>query len=297
IGHGALAERSLVPVIPIDYPYTIRLVSDIMGSNGSSSMASVCVGTLALMDAGVPISAPVAGISIGMFSDSSKDQLVVDIVGEEDHCGDMDFKVAGTRKGITGFQVDLKMDGLKWDLVEGAFMKAREARLQILDYMASVIAEPRQDLSAHAPRIKVLKINTENIGALIGPGGKNIRRITELSNTQIDIDDDGTVHVFGHNLEEMNIAIREINAVAAEPEEGAIYEGTVTGIKEFGAFVEIFPGKDGLVHISELADFRVKKVEDVCQVGDSMTVKCIGVDDRGRIKLSRKQAMAEKASE
>lgn len=294
IGHGALAERSLLPVIPKEYPYTIRLVSDIMGSNGSSSMASVCAGTLAMMDAGIPISKPVAGISIGLFSNEKREQLVVDIVGEEDHCGDMDFKVAGTRDGITGFQVDLKMGGLKWELVEESFKKAREARIQILDFMKSIIAESRPEMSEHAPRVEVMKINPEKIGALIGPGGKNIRRITELTGTQIDIDDDGSVHIFGLNQEAMTMAIREVTAVSAEPEEGVIYDGTVTGIKEFGAFVEILPGIDGLVHISELADFRVKTVEDICKVGDQMTVKCIGVDDRGRVKLSRKQAMAEK---
>jgi len=294
IGHGALAERSIEEIIPKDYPYTIRLVSDIMGSNGSSSMASVCVGSLALMDAGVTIKKPVAGISIGLFTGNNKAELVVDIIGSEDHCGDMDFKVAGTRDGITGFQVDLKIDGLSWNLVEAAFEKARIARNKILDFMASVMEAPRSELSPHAPRIHILKIDPEKIGALIGPGGKNIRRITELSGAQIDIEDDGTVSIFTVDQEALTVALREVNMIAAEPEEGMIYDGTVTGIKEFGAFVEILPGRDGLVHISELADFRVRNVEEICKIGDQMWVKCIGVDDRGRIKLSRREAMREK---
>ncbi len=297
IGHGALAERSLEEVIPKDYPYTIRLVSDIMGSNGSSSMASICAGTLALMDAGVPVTKPVAGISIGLFTGNNRADLVVDIIGSEDHCGDMDFKVAGTREGITGFQVDLKIRGLDWNLVEGAFEKARMARNRILDFMATVIQAPRPELSQYAPRIHVLKIDPEKIGELIGPGGKNIRRITELSGAQIDIEDDGTVSIFTASKESLDVALREVNLIAADPEEGMIYDGTVTGIKEFGAFVEILPGRDGLVHISELADFRVKRVEDICKIGDQMWVKCIGVDDRGRIKLSRREAMREKDAE
>ena len=294
IGHGALAERSLREVIPTDYPYTIRLVSDIMGSNGSSSMASICVGTLAMMDAGIPIKAPVAGISIGLFSSPDKAELVTDILGTEDHCGDMDFKVAGTRNGITGFQVDLKIPGLSWELVEGAFAMAKESRIQILDYMASVIGEPRAEMSEYAPQITEIKIDPEKIGLLIGPGGKTIRGITELSGAQIDIDEDGTVSIFAMNAESMDLATREVQGLMAEAEEGVIYEGTVTGVKEFGAFVEILPGKDGLVHISELADCRVNSVDDICKIGDPMTVKCIGVDDRGRIKLSRRAAMAEK---
>ena len=293
-GHGALAERSLETVMPKDYPYTVRIVADIMGSNGSSSMASVCVGTLALMDAGVPIRQPVAGISIGLFTGGDRAVLVTDIIGEEDHCGDMDFKVAGTRQGITGFQVDLKIRGLDWALVAQAFEKARVARLQILDFMATILAKPRVEMSPYAPRVSVVKINPEKIGALIGPGGKNIRRITDLTDTQIDIEDDGTVSIFSTNQASMDMALREVNLVSAEAEEGVIYNGTVTGIKEFGAFVEIFPGRDGLVHISELADFRVKQVEDICKIGDQMWVKCIGVDERGKIRLSRRAAMQEK---
>ncbi|MBL7115854.1 MAG: polyribonucleotide nucleotidyltransferase [Kiritimatiellae bacterium] len=293
IGHGNLAERSLAPAIPADYPYTVRLVSDIMGSNGSSSMASICAGTLALMDAGVPITAPVAGISVGLFSGEDHDVLVTDILGTEDHCGDMDFKVAGTEKGITGFQVDLKIKGLKWELVEAAFKQAYEARLEILANMKSVLEQPREEMSPHAPRIETLKIDTEKIGELIGPGGKNIRRITELSGAQIDIEEDGTINVFAIDGEGMAIAVREIELISVDAEEGKIYEGTVTGIKDFGAFVEILPGKDGLVHISEMANRRIESVEDICKMGDKMWVKCIAIDDRGRIKLSRRQALEE----
>jgi polyribonucleotide nucleotidyltransferase len=264
-----------------------------MGSNGSSSMASVCVGCLALMDAGVPIKSPVAGISIGLFSDEKKAELVVDILGTEDHCGDMDFKVAGTAKGITGFQVDLKIRGLTWELVEGALEQARKTRLEILDYMASVLEKPRDEMSQHAPRIEQVKIPHDKIGELIGPGGKNIRRITEVSGAQIDIDDEGLVSIFAIDKESMDIARKEVELISAEIEEGHLYHGTVTGIKEFGAFVQVLPGKDGLVHISELADFRVNKVEDICKMGDKMWVKCIGIDDRGRVKLSRKEAMRE----
>jgi len=294
IGHGALAERALREVLPEGYPYTVRLVSDIMGSNGSSSMASICVGSLALMDAGVPIRKPVAGISIGLVTSGTKSKLLVDILGAEDHCGDMDFKVAGTRDGITVFQVDLKINGLSWDLVEAAFEKALKARLEILDFMATVIPEPRSEMSPHAPRIEQLHIPVDKIGELIGPGGKVIRGITELSGAQIDIEEDGTVSIFATSGESMELAVREVGKVTEEAEEGKLYQGVVTGIKEFGAFVEILPGKDGLVHISELADFRVKQVEDVCKLGDTMWVKCIGIDERGRIKLSRRQAMREK---
>ncbi|MEI8353606.1 MAG: polyribonucleotide nucleotidyltransferase [Lentisphaerota bacterium] len=294
VGHGALAERSLAPVVPDDYPYTIRVVSDIMGSNGSSSMASVCVGSLAMMDAGVPIKGHVAGVSIGLITtpDESRKILITDILGSEDHCGDMDFKVAGTRKGITGFQVDLKLRGLTWDVVEAALEQARAGRMQILDFMDGVIASPKE-LSAYAPRIQKIMIPVDKIGGLIGPGGKNIRRICEVSGAQIDIDDDGTVSIFASSGEAMAIAQREVSAVIAEAEEGKIYEGTITGLKDFGVFVEILPGKDGLCHISELSDRRIASVEDVCKVGDKITVKCIGIDDRGRIKLSRRAAMAE----
>jgi polyribonucleotide nucleotidyltransferase len=296
IGHGALAERSLAPLIPADFPYTIRLVSDIMSSNGSSSMASVCVGSLALMDAGVPIPRHVAGVSIGLMSWDNKTHLLVDIIGAEDHCGDMDFKVAGTEKGITGFQVDVKIHGLPWHVVEQAFEKARVARLKILEIMKGVISSHRPDLSPYAPRIHRMHIPTDKIGELIGPAGKNIRRITELSGTQIDIEEDGTVWIFAQDRDGMMTAISEIQKVSGEIQEGMIYSGIVTGVKEYGAFVEIFPGKGGLVHISEMSDVPIKNVSDICKVGDRMWVKCIGVDSKGRIRLSRKAALKERQS-
>ncbi len=264
-----------------------------MGSNGSSSMASICGGCLALMDAGVPLRAPVAGISVGLFTtpDLSKKVLVTDILGAEDHCGDMDFKIGGTRKGITGFQVDLKIRGLTWDLVEGALEAARVGRNHVLDYMATVIPAPRAELSPYAPRIATIQIPVDKIGELIGPGGKNIRRITDATGAQIDIAEDGKVSIFAVSAEAMENAKREVEAISAEAEEGKIYEGTVTGIKDFGCFVEILPGKDGLCHISELSDRRIPSVDAVCKVGDRMMVKCIGIDERGRIKLSRREAM------
>jgi polyribonucleotide nucleotidyltransferase len=295
IGHGALAERSIAEVLPDDFPYSIRVVSEIMGSNGSSSMASICNGCLALMDAGVPLKRTVAGISVGLFTnaDQSKKVLVTDILGAEDHCGDMDFKVGGTRKGITGFQVDLKLRGLTWDLVEGAIKAAHDARLKIIDFMETVLPAPRQELNKYAPRIETVKIPVDKIGALIGPGGAHIREITETTGTQIDIEEDGTVSIFATSADSMAAAKKEVSALTAEAEVGKIYEGTVTGTKDFGAFVEILPGKEGLCHISELSDRRIPSVDTVCKVGDKIRVKCIGVDDRGRIKLSRKEAMRE----
>jgi len=296
VGHGALAERCLLQIMPDDYAYTVRLVSDIMSSNGSSSMASVCVGCLALMDAGVPIKKPVAGISIGLFSSPQKNVLVTDIMGAEDHYGDMDFKVAGTRDGITGFQVDLKIPGLAWDLVEGAFEKARTARGKLLDFMATVIEKPRDDLSPHAPRIHQMKIDPEKIGAVIGPGGKIIRGIQDATGVQIDIEDDGTVSIFSADKDGMEAAVAQVEGIVAEAEEGVIYEGKVTSVKDFGAFVEVLPGTEGLCHISELADFRVGRTEDVCKIGDVLKVKCIGVEG-DRIRLSRRAAMQDLGEE
>jgi polyribonucleotide nucleotidyltransferase len=300
IGHGALAERSIEPMMPKDYPYAVRIVSEVMGSNGSSSMASVCVGTLALMDAGVPIQKPVAGISIGLVT--GKDQkpvLLTDILGAEDHCGDMDFKVAGTREGITGFQVDLKIRGLDWELVAGAFDQAEKARQKILDAMLAVLPAPRPELSPYAPRIVVVQINPEKIGALIGPGGKNIRRIVDTTGAQIDIDDDnsGKVSIFSNNKESLEAAMREVQALTAEAEVGKIYRATVTGIKDFGCFAEFLPGQEGLVHISELADFRVNRTEDVVKMGEEIWVKVLSVEDNGKVRLSRKAAMAEKGEQ
>jgi polyribonucleotide nucleotidyltransferase len=290
IGHGALAERSVTGVVPEDFGYTIRCVSDILGSNGSSSMASVCGASLALMDAGVPVSDSVVGISVGLITgDEDQKTLLVDILGSEDHFGDMDFKVSGTTKGITGFQLDLKIPGLDIDTM----LKNREARQKIRAVMNECIAEPRAELSPFAPQMIAMKINPERIGALIGPGGKIIRGIVESTGAQIDVEDDGTVKIFAVNAESLEAARREVEAVAAEVEIGRIYKGLVKTVKDFGAFVEVLPGQEGLVHISELADYRVKNVEEICNVGDEITVKVIDIDDRGRIRLSRKAALAE----
>lgn len=294
-GHGNLAERSLLPMIPKDYPYAVRVVSEVMGSNGSSSMATICAGSLALMDAGVKMKNTVAGISVGLFTgDNGEEELVTDILGTEDHCGDMDFKVAGTRKGITGFQVDLKMKGLTWDLVAGALEKAREARVQIIDKMESVLPATRDEMSPYAPRIKTLKINPDKIGGLIGPGGKHIRGITDNYDVQIDIEDDGTVSLFSSDKDQMQGALDEVMALTAEVEVGKLYEGKVVTVRDFGAFVEVLPGKDGLVHISEMADYHVNKVEDICSVGDKMWVKCIDIDKLGRVRLSRRAAQEDR---
>lgn len=303
IGHGALAERSLLPVIPSEdvFPYSIRVSSEIMASNGSTSMASICGGCLSLMDAGVPITDPVAGISIGLVSEFDeagkigKHHILTDILGEEDHFGDMDFKIAGTDKGITGFQLDLKINGLPFEIVRAAVAQSRDARIEILANMATAIAAPREEVAATAPRITTVQINPEKIGALIGPGGKNIRRIVEITGAQVDINDDnsGRVNVYATSEEAMKRAINEIDLCCGEIEEGKIYRGIVKATKEFGCFVEILPGQEGLVHISELADFRVRNTEDVCKPGDEMVVKCLGVDERGRVRLSRKAALEE----
>jgi len=300
IGHGALAERSIEPMIPLaTYPYAVRVVSEIMESNGSTSMASVCGGTLALMDAGVPMIRPVAGISVGICTEekSERYQLLTDIIGWEDAYCDMDCKIAGTSKGITGFQLDLKLKGIPHAIMEQAVEKARIARLAILAEMAKTIAEPRKDISQYAPRIQTLKVNPEKIGAIIGPGGKNIKRLVEESGCEIDIEDDGTVNIFSVSAEGMKIAVDAITGMTAEAEIGKIYRGKVVTVKEFGAFVEFLPGKDGLVHISELANFRVKNTEDIVKVGDDITVKCLGVDEKGRVRLSRKAAMEDRDKE
>ena len=294
IGHGNLAERSLAPVMPKDYPYSVRVVSEVMSSNGSTSMASTCAGTLALMDAGIPISRPVAGISVGLYTrGDEQSKLCIDILGVEDHCGDMDFKVCGTEKGITGFQVDMKIHGLTQEQIEGAFDMAKTGRMQILEVMKQTIAEPRPELSDYAPRIETMQIDPEKIGALIGPGGKNIRRITDECGVDIDIEEDGTVLIYSVDGPSLEAAQREVNALTAEAEPGAVYDGVVTGVKDFGAFVEILPGKDGLVHISELDFGRVNKTEDICTVGDEMRVKCLDVNENGRISLSRKAVLED----
>ena len=297
IGHGALAERSLMGILPSpeDFPYTIRLISDITESNGSSSMASICGGCLALMDAGVPIRNTCAGISVGRFTDEKggKELFVTDIIGEEDFFGDMDFKVGGTREGITGIQLDLKARGLVLDQIEKIFEQARVARLQIIDIMEGVIPAPREKISVLAPRIVTLKIDPDKIGKLIGPGGKMIRGLQDKYNVNIDVEDDGTVMVSATSGESIDQARAEIEALCEEIKVGVIYTGKVVSTKDFGAFVELAPGTDGMCHISELADGYVKNVSDVVKVGDIVRVKVLLVDDQGRIKLSRKAAMAE----
>ncbi len=298
IGHGMLAERSVNPVLPDhdEFPYTIRVISDILESNGSSSMASVCGATLGLMAAGVPITNPVAGISIGLVKDGEKWVLLTDIIGDEDHFGDMDFKIAGTQNGITGIQLDLKTNGISEEIVKATLAQSREARMEILRSMLSAIARPRPNTSPTAPRLARTKIDPEKIGLLIGPGGKNIRGLQEDCGVTIDVEEDGTVTIAGADEESVKRALGKVEAMTASVQVGRIYEGTVTSVKDFGAFVEILPGKDGLCHISELADEYVSSVGDVCRVGDTMMVKVILVDEQDRVKLSRKAAMREMAS-
>jgi len=300
IGHGMLAERSVQTVLPPadKFPYTIRLISDIMESNGSSSMASVCSATLALMDAGVPISQPVAGISIGIVKESDdKYVLLTDIMGDEDHFGDMDFKVAGTGKGVTGIQLDLKIHGINEEIIRNTLTQAKEARKELLRTMLSVIPRPRKEISPNAPRLLKTKIDPEKIGLLIGPGGKTIRAIQEETGAQIDVEEDGTVLVSSVNAEAAQAALARVEALTEDIKVGRIYKGKVSAIKDFGAFIEIAPGKDGLCHISELSDGFVKNVTDICKVGDYMEVKVIAVDDQNRVKLSRKALLASSPSE
>jgi polyribonucleotide nucleotidyltransferase len=293
IGHGKLAERSVAKIIPADCPYTVRCVSEIMGSNGSTSMASICGSSLALMDAGVPVKGHVAGISCGLVKEGDKAVLLTDILGSEDHFGDMDFKVAGTADGITGFQLDLKIDGISIDLIYEAMLRNKTSRTDILKVMNDCIAVPREEMSPYAPRIETIQINPEKIGALIGPGGKVIKGICESTGAEIDIDDNGTVSIFAASLESMKNAVNEVEAVTGEAEIDKIYRGTVKSVKDFGCFVEFMPGQEGLVHISELANYRVNQVSDICKEGDKMSVKVIGIDNRGKVRLSRKEALAE----
>ena len=303
IGHGALAERSLEPIVPSenDFRYAIRISSEIMESNGSTSMASVCGGMLALMDAGVPVKGMVAGISVGLVTESGEDrqlkryELLTDIIGSEDHFGDMDFKLCGTDNGVTGFQLDLKLPGVSHKIMAEAIVRAKEARTKILGIMRAKIDKPRAELSKYAPRIETIKINPEKIGALIGPGGKTIKGIVAETGAEINIEDDGSVHIYATSGESMARAKEIIGGMTKEIEVDQTYQGHVVSIKEFGAFVEVFPGRDGLVHISELADFRVKRTEDVVKVGDMIWVKCIGIDDKGRVKLSRRAALKDRA--
>lgn len=295
IGHGALAEKSLLPVLPsVDkFPYTIRIVSDILESNGSTSMASVCGGCLSLMDAGVPISSPVAGISIGLVKEGDKSILFTDITGIEDGNGDMDFKVAGTRHGITGIQVDLKIDGIERDLITKILEDAKTARNYILDEMAKVIAQSKDNISNYAPRILSMTVPIHKIREIIGPGGKVIKHISAITGAKINIDDEGKVTIASVDEQAAINAIEMINAIIAEAEVDKNYLGKVMRVTNFGAFVEILPGKEGLVHISQLADFRVNKVEDIVNEGDEIIVKVIGIDEMGRINLSRKAILQE----
>jgi polyribonucleotide nucleotidyltransferase len=294
-GHGALAERSVVPILPgeADFPYTIRVVSEVLESNGSSSMATVCGSSLALMDAGVPTKSPVAGIAMGLIKEGDTVRVLSDILGDEDHLGDMDFKVAGTRDGVTGLQMDIKIRGVSRDIMREALYQARDGRLHILGIMDRAMAEPRKDISQHAPRIVTLKIKPDKIRDVIGPGGKVIRAIVEETGAKIDIEDDGTVFIASSDGASLQKAIERIEGLTAEAQVGKIYKGKVRKIVDFGAFVEIMPGTDGLVHISQLAPGRVQKVTDVLKEGDEVMVKVLEIDKQGKIRLSRKEAMAD----
>ncbi len=302
IGHGALAERSIAAVIPseAEFPYALRVSSEIMESNGSTSMASVCSGCLALMDAGVPIKKPVAGISVGLVSEfDAHGQLgrhvtLTDIIGSEDHFGDMDFKLCGTADGVTGFQLDLKLKGISLELMAKSIHQARDARMKILDVMNSVLAAPRTEMSPYAPRIETIKIPQDKIGLIIGPGGKTIKGIVAETGAEINIEDDGSINIYSNNGDAMARAKEIILGMTKELEVGETYHARVVTTKEFGAFVECLPGKEGLVHISELADFRVQKTEDVVRKGDMIWVKCIGIEDNGKVRLSRRAAMKER---
>jgi len=294
-GHGALAERAIQPLLPEydDFPYTIRIVSDILESNGSSSMASVCSASLSLMDAGVPVKAACAGVAMGLVTEGDRAAILTDILGMEDALGDMDFKVAGTRRGVTSIQMDIKIEGLTFELLEKALEQARRGRMHILDRMHSVIASPRDDLSPHAPRITSIRINPEKIGDIIGPKGKTIRAIQDESGATIEVDDDGVVKIAAVSGEAAARASEMIEAIVQEPEVGRIYEGPVKNTTTFGAFVEIMPGVEGLCHISELANYRVGKTEDVVNRGDIIRVKLLSIDEKGRMRLSKKAAAAE----
>jgi polyribonucleotide nucleotidyltransferase len=295
IGHGNLAERALLPVLPReeDFPYTVRIVSEVLESNGSTSMATVCGGALSLMDAGVPITAPVAGIAMGLIKEGDQVRILSDILGDEDHLGDMDFKVAGTREGVTSLQMDIKIAGVTREVMHEALYQAREGRLHILGIMEKTIAAPRRELSGHAPRIITLKVRPEKIREIIGPGGKVIRGIVQETGVKMDVEDDGTIMIASNDEAASRRAVEMVQRITAEPEIGKIYRGTVRKIMDFGAFVEILPGTDGLVHISQLAPERVRRVTDVLNEGDEVMVKVLEIDKQGKIKLSRKDALAE----
>lgn len=293
IGHGALAERALTAVLPAhdSFPYTIRIVSDTLESNGSSSMAAICGGSLSMMDAGIPLKAPVAGIAMGLIKEGDDVAILSDILGDEDHLGDMDFKVAGTAEGVTALQMDIKIAGVSREIMKKALEQAREGRLHILGKMAETLTGSRADLSSYAPRITTIYVKTDKIRDVIGTGGKNIRNITETTGVVVDIDDTGRINIASSDKAACELAIKMIRDLTSEAEEGKLYMGTVKKIMDFGAFVEIFAGTDGLVHISELDTERVKNVSDVLKEGDKVLVKCIGVDKQGKIKLSRKEAL------
>ncbi len=299
IGHGNLAERALESVVPPEepFPYTLRLVSEVLMSNGSSSMATVCGGTLAMLDAGVKIKAPVAGIAMGLVKEGDKVVVLSDILGDEDHSGDMDFKVAGTPNGVTALQMDIKIAGVSRAILEKALAQARTGRLHILNEMAKAIGAPREDYSPYAPRLLAIKINPEKIGAVIGPGGKVIRQIQEETGTTVEISDDGTVKVFAADGDKAKAAIEMIEGITAEAEVGKIYEGKVVQMRDFGVFVQILPNLDGLVHVSELSDGYVERPEDVVKMGDSLRVKCIDVDPSGKVRLSRRAVILEERGE
>jgi len=296
IGHGDLAERALAAVVPKEenFPYTIRIVSDILESNGSSSMASVCSGSLSMMDAGVPVKAQVAGIAMGLVKEGERYQILTDIIGDEDHYGDMDFKVAGTREGITAIQLDLKLPGIPYSILHEAMERATAARLKVLEVMDQVLDRPRPEISKFAPRIVSLVIPKDKIGTVIGPGGKTIRKIIEQTGTTIDIEDDGTVTIAATNPVGLEKAKQWVESLVAEVEVGKIYQGTVTRIMNFGAFVEILPGKEGMIHISQLGPERYRQVTDAVKVGDKVWVKVVEIDEQGRINLSRRKAMEER---
>lgn len=298
LGHGNLAEHAIAPVIPSDeiFPYTIRIVSDILESNGSSSMATVCSGSLCLMDAGVPVKTAVAGIAMGLIKEGERFVVLKDILGDEDHLGDMDFKVTGTKDGITAFQMDIKIDGITTEIMREALMKAKEGREHILHIMNETLPEPRQSLSQYAPRIITIKVPVDKIGLIIGPGGKMIKGIQEETGTIININDDGTVLISSEDGDGGEAARQRIEGLVKDPEIGEIYTGPIRRITSFGAFVEILPGKDGMVHISEMDVKRIKSIEDVANVGDKLTVKIIGIDNQGKIKLSRKAVMLDETN-
>ena len=298
IGHGTLAEKALEPMVPAfeDFPYTIRIVSDILESNGSSSMASVCGGTLCMMDAGIPMKRPVAGIAMGMIKEGEEVRILSDILGDEDHLGAMDFKVAGTEVGITALQMDLKITGISEQIMRDALAQAKEGRMHILKEMEAAIDKPRSEISIHAPKLVKIKINPDKIGLVIGPGGKNIKKIQEESSSRVEIEEDGTIVISAATFESVELAKTYIRGLTDDAEVGKTYNGKIVSVKEYGVFVEIMPGKEGLVHISELSNDYIEKVEDVVKMGDEVKVKLIGIDDQKRLKLSIKAALKDESA-